>query len=347
MANFLIRESKLVAKIEEEKQEQDRLNDILTKKMQKAQSLPLIEKSQILTEMIHFQKKISRTVSSMEILEENLQSLQREKEVIELISEIERVKQEQDNLNEILSKKMQKAKSLPLIEKSKILTEMVSFQDKISNITESMKMLEERLDALLKVKADASGLPRLDSNGEIPSIEEEIDALHDLGREIAAQLAGEEESAGGTTRRKVGEEDGPTKPALYINECPFCNLQYATRESLKNHWRRYKDKCMTRSFCKEDHVHDVIVRKFSTKEEGLGFLNTLAESAPFKDVYTPKNETILTCRCRMDCPAKITLKAVERQDPKRTVEHVLQACVGHEPSQPPQVLLLLERGQQQ
>ena len=241
MANFLIRESKLIAKIEEEKQEQDRLNDILTKKMQKAQSLPLIEKSQILTEMIHFQKKISRTVSSMEILEENLQSLQREKEVIELISEIERVKQEQDNLNEILSKKMQKAKSLPLIEKSKILTEMVSFQDKISKITESMKMLEERLDALLKVKADASGLPRLDSNGEIPSIEEEIDALHDLGREIAAQLAGEEEAAGGITRRKVGE-DGPTKPALYINECPFCNLQYATRESLKNHWRRYKDK---------------------------------------------------------------------------------------------------------
>ena len=103
---------------------------------------------------------------------------------------------------------------------------------------------------------------------------------------------------------------------------------------------------MTKIFCKEDHVHDVIVKKFSTKEKGFDFLNTLAKSAPFKDVYTPKDETNLTCRCKWDCPAKITLKAIERQDPRRTVEYVLKACVGHEPSQPPQVLLLVEQGQQ-
>ena len=56
-----------------------------------------------------------------------------------MISDIERVKQEQDILNEVLSKKIQKAKSLPLIGKSQILTEMLSFQDNISKTTLSMK----------------------------------------------------------------------------------------------------------------------------------------------------------------------------------------------------------------
>ena len=96
---------------------------------------------------------------------------------------------------------------------------------------------------------------------------------------------------------------------------------------------------MTKSFCKEDHAHKVIVKKFGTRKEGLSFIDrTLTRSAPFKD------ETNLTCRCKMDCPAKITLKAVKRQDPQSTVEYVLQACVAHEPSQPPQVLLLVEQG---
>ena len=56
-----------------------------------------------------------------------------------MISDIERVKQEQDILNEVLSKKIKKAKSLPLIGKSQILTEMLSFQDNISKTTLSMK----------------------------------------------------------------------------------------------------------------------------------------------------------------------------------------------------------------
>ena len=105
------------------------------------------------------------------------------------------------------------------------------------------------------------------------------------------------------------------------------------------------NKCMTKSFCKEDHAHKVIVKKFGTRKEGLSFIDrTLTRSAPFKDVYTLKDETNLTCRCKMDCPAKITLKAVKRQDPQSTVEYVLQASVAHEPSQPPQVLLLVEQG---
>ena len=348
MANFLIRESKLIAKIEEEKQEQIKLNEILNKKMQEAQSHSLIEKYQILTEMIHFQKKISRTVRSMETLEKDLQTLQREKEVTEVISEIERVKKEQDILNEVLSTKMHKAKSLPLIEKSQILTEMLSFQDEISKTTEYKKKLEERLDALLKVRANVPDLlkHRLDSDVEISSsVGEEIDALHELGQEIANQLKGEVGVSEVSGVRKVGE-GGTTMKRRYHNECAFCHLQFASRSSLNNHWKKFEDKCMTRTFCREDHAHDMIVGKFSTKQEGLGFLNTLAETAPFRDVYTPKNETILTCRCKMDCPAKIPLKAVERQDPLHTVEYVLQACLGHEPAQPPQVLMLVEQGQQ-
>ena len=347
MGNFLARESKLIAKIEEEKQEQDRLDDILTQKMKEAQSLSLIEKSQILTEMLMFQKTITRTISSLDKSENDLQTLYREREEIQLKSEIERVKQEQDILNEMLNKKMQKAKSLPLVEKSQILTEMLSFQDRISKTTGHKKMLEERLDTLQKVKEDALYLRKSDGDVETSSIKEEIDALHELGQEISTQLAGEDEGAGG----KVGELEIDKKKwknlALHENECPFCHLQYACRKSLNNHWRRFKEKCMTKNFCKEDHVHDVVVKKFSTKERGLVFLNTLAKSAPFKDEYTPKkDENILTCRCTLDCPAKITLKAVQRQNPQRTIEYVLQACVGHEPSQPPQVLQPVEEGQQ-
>ena len=159
-----------------------------------------------------------------------------------MISDIERVKQEQDILNEVLSKKIKKAKSLPLIGKSQILTEMLSVQDKISKTTLSMKMLDERLDALQKVKEDeTSDLPRLDVDEEISTMTE-LHASPELGQEIATQLVGGGEVAGGTNVREVGQ-DGATKmktkmkkrPVYYNNECPFCNLQCTSRESLKNH----------------------------------------------------------------------------------------------------------------
>ena len=127
---------------------------------------------------------------------------------------------------------------------------------------------------------------------------------------------------------------------VYNNECPHCHDQFATRGSLRNHRKRFKGDCTTSVVCKDDHFHNVLVRKFDTKEEVLDFIDIMNGSfIEVYIVYNPKGLTNLECRCNPGCQAKINFKPVKRQDPQGTTEYVLHACLGHEPDPHPQVRL--------
>ena len=80
VGTILSRESQLKSKIAQLKQEHAHLTEILGKKMQEAQCLSLVEKSQSLNEMITYQTKISEVMKCLTMLEESLLSIQREKE---------------------------------------------------------------------------------------------------------------------------------------------------------------------------------------------------------------------------------------------------------------------------
>ena len=161
-----------------------------------------------------------------------------------------------------------------------------------------------------------------------------------LTQEIASQLAHGIEIANvqevevvvdNNTEITIDVNQNMPSMEVFINECPHCHEQYANRDSLRNHLKRLKGMCLTKKFCKDDHSHDLMAKKFSTKEEVMTFIDNL-DGPKFVEVYNPKEQTDLECKCTVGCQAKITYKPVKRQDSQETIEFVLHGCTSHKQS---------------
>ena len=63
---------------------------------------------------------------------------------------------------------------------------------------------------------------------------------------------------------------------LHDNECNQCGNQFSSKKALKLHQKGSESSCITK-LCKEDHFHELIVKKFASKEDAQDHIRLLGQ----------------------------------------------------------------------